>query len=489
MTETRDRVSSGLAPLDAILDGGFVSKRINLIEGTPGTGKTTVGMQFLMAGRDRAETTLYITLSETAEELQAVAEAHHWSLDGIEIFEITPPDDGAQAQTVFHSSEIELGETTQQIFHKIDELKPGRLVIDSLSEMRLLAQSPLRYRRQILALKQFLAKKRVTVLLLDDMTSETHDLQVHSIAHGVITLEQIALEYGAERRRLRVRKMRGVRFYGGYHDYIIRTGGLEVFPRLSAIAPEVRHEKQVVRSSSEQLDQMLGGGLQRGTSTLLIGPAGSGKSSIALTYLTAAAKRGEFSALFAFDETIESIYDRSAGVGLPLEPQVKAQKVSIEQINPADMSPGEFTQRVCDMVEKRNARVVVIDSLNGLLNAMPEERHLILQVHELLTFLAMRGVLTILIIAQHGMVGAMQNPLDLSYLSDNVLLLRYFEAQGKLRKAISVMKKRVGSHEDSIRELRISNEGLQVGEPLTQFQGILTGVPNYAGPQKLLRSG
>ena len=488
MSQIEGRVSSGLSALDAILDGGFVRKRINLIEGTPGTGKTTVGLQFLMAGRRHDEKTLYITLSETAEELRAVAEAHKWSLEGIEIFELAPSDETAHAQTVFHSSEVELGETARQIFQKIDDVKPARMVLDSLSEMRLLAQSPLRYRRQILALKQFLAKKNVTVLLLDDMTSETHDLQVHSIAHGVITLEQIALEYGAERRRLRVRKMRGVRFHGGYHDYIIRTGGLEVFPRLSAIAPEVRQEKQIVRSSSPQLDQMLGGGLQRGTSTLLIGPAGSGKSSIALTYLTAAAARGEFSALFAFDETIESIYDRSAGVGLALEPLVKAQKISVGQINPADMSPGEFTQLVCDKVEKKGARVIVIDSLNGLLNSMPEERHLILQVHELLSYLSVRGVLTILIIAQHGMVGAMQNPLDLSYLSDNVLLLRYFEAEGKLRKAISVMKKRVGSHEDSIRELRISGEGLQVGEPLTQFQGILTGVPNYLGPQKLLKA-
>ncbi len=488
MTQIEGRVSSGLPALDAILDGGFVRKRINLIEGTPGTGKTTVGLQFLMAGRRRDEKTLYITLSETAEELRAVAEAHKWSLEGIEIFELAPGEEAAHAQTVFHSSEVELGETARQIFQKIDDVAPARMVIDSLSEMRLLAQSPLRYRRQILALKHFLAKKNVTVLLLDDMTSETHDLQVHSIAHGVITLEQIALEYGAERRRLRVRKMRGVRFHGGYHDYIIRTGGLQVFPRLSAIAPEVRQEKQIVRSSSPQLDQMLGGGLQRGTSTLLIGPAGSGKSSIALTYLSAAAARGEFSALFAFDETIESIYDRSAGVGLALEPLVQAEKVSIDQINPADMSPGEFTQLVCDKVEKKNARVIVIDSLNGLLNSMPEERHLILQVHELLSYLSLRGVLTILIIAQHGMIGAMQNPLDLSYLSDNVLLLRYFEAQGKLRKAVSVMKKRVGTHEDSIRELRISSDGLQVGEPLTEFQGILTGVPNYLGPQKLLNA-
>ena len=488
MPAITDRVSTGLASLDAILDGGLVRRRINLIEGTPGTGKTTIGLQFLLAGKAKGDKTLYITLSETAEELAAVAQTQEWNMEGIEIFELGPPDDAAHAQSVFHSSEVELGETTRLMFQKIDALKPARLVLDSLSEMRLLAQSPLRYRRQILALKQYLARKEVTVLLLDDMTAETHDLQVHSIAHGVITLEQMALEYGAERRRLRVRKMRGVRFAGGYHDYIIRTGGLEVFPRLIAVEPTERHHKEIVRSVSDQLDQMLGGGLQRGTSTLLIGPAGSGKSSIALSYLIAAAKRGEHSSLFAFDETLASIYDRSAGMGMALEPFVRGGKVIVEQINPAEMSPGEFTQMVCRSVERQQARVVVIDSLNGLMNAMPEERHLILQVHELLTYLSQRGVLTILVIAQHGMVGMMQSPLDLSYLSDNVLLLRYFEAQGKLRKAISVMKKRVGSHEESIRELRISNSGVQVGEPLTEFQGILTGVPNYAGPQKLLRS-
>jgi len=488
MPAITDRVSTGLASLDAILDGGLVRRRINLIEGTPGTGKTTIGMQFLLAGKAKGEKTLYITLSETADELAAVAHTHEWSLNGIEIFELAPPDDGAQVQTVFHSSEVELGETTRLMFQKIDALKPARLVLDSLSEMRLLAQSPLRYRRQILALKQYLSRKEVSVLLLDDMTAETHDLQVHSIAHGVITLEQMALEYGAERRRLRVRKMRGVRFAGGYHDYIIRTGGLEVFPRLVAVEPAIRTDKEIVRSVSEQLDQMLGGGLQRGTSTLLIGPAGSGKSSIALSYLIAASKRGEHASLFAFDETMASIYDRSAGIGMALEPHVNAGKIMVEQINPAEMSPGEFTQLVCRAVERRDSRVVVIDSLNGLLNAMPEERHLILQVHELLTYLSQRGVLTILVIAQHGMVGSMQNPLDLSYLSDNVLLLRYFEAEGKLRKAVSVMKKRVGSHEESIRELRISNSGVQVGEPLTEFQGILTGVPNYSGPQRLLRS-
>jgi circadian clock protein KaiC len=328
----------------------------------------------------------------------------------------------------------------------------------------------------------------VTVLLLDDMTTESHDLQVHSIAHGVITLEQLALEYGAERRRLRVRKMRGVRFAGGYHDYVIRTGGVAVFPRLVAdTAPRHARRKEIVSSVSRNLDDMLGGGLQRGTSTLLAGPAGSGKSSIALSYIVAAAKRGEHAALFAFDETLTSILDRSAGIGMAIEPFMESGKLTVEQVNPAEMSPGEFTHMVCETVDKNDAKIVVIDSLNGLLNAMPEERHVILQVHELLTYLSQRNVLTIMVVAQHGMIGTMQAPLDMSYLSDNVLLLRFFEAHGKLRKAISVMKKRVGSHQDSIRELSISDSGVEVGEPLSGFQGIMTGVPNYTGPRQLLR--
>jgi len=488
VTVKTDTVSSGISLLDGILGGGgFVKRRIHLLEGAPGTGKTTLGLQFLMAGRDLGEKTLFITLSESREELEHVAASHGWSLRGIEIFEMMPQGEAA-GQTVFHSSEVELGETTRLLFSTIDRIKPARLVLDSLSEMRLLAESPLRYRRQILAIKQFLLSKGATVLLLDDLTASLGDLQLHSIVHGVLTLEQLAFEYGAERRRLRVTKMRGVRFSGGYHDYILRTGGMQVFPRLIAIPPKTPYEKDIVKSVSPQLDEILGGGLRRGTSTLLIGPAGCGKSSVALSYLVAAANRGEHAALFAFDETVGSIVDRSAGIGLGIAPFVKDEILTVEQINPAEMSPGEFTGRVCDLVEKKNARVVVIDSLNGLMNAMPDERHLILQVHELLTFLSQRGVLTLMVIAQHGMVGTMQNPLDLSYISDNVLLLRYFEAGGKIRKAISVMKKRVGSHQDSIRELRISGEGLQVGEPLNEFEGIMTGVPRYTGPEPLLKT-
>lgn len=484
------RASSGIGDLDDILAGGFVRNRLHLIEGAPGTGKTTLGLQFLLAGREAGEKTLYITLSETAEELQATATAHAWTLDGVDIFELAPPDaapSGEGGQTMFHSSEVELGETMRQLFEAVERRRPARIVVDSLSEVRLLAQSALRYRRQILALKQFLARKNVTVLMLDDMTSEAHDLQLHSIAHGVITLEQLALEYGAERRRLRVTKMRGVRFRGGYHDYAIRTGGLAVFPRLVAAEHPGDFEKEVVASVSPELDQMLGGGIHRGTSTLLIGPAGSGKSSVALSYLIGAAKRGEHGALFAFDENVDSIRERSAGLGMAIAPFIADNRLRVEQINPAEMSPGEFIQLVRSTVAEHETKIVVIDTLNGLLNAMPEERHLILQVHELLTFLGQAGVLTILIIAQHGMIAAMQSPLDLSYISDTVLLLRFFEALGEIRKAISVMKKRVGAHESSIRELKLSDRGLQVGEPLTQFQGIMSGVPTYTGPRRMLK--
>lgn len=485
------RASSGIAALDDILAGGFVQNRLHLVEGAPGTGKTTLGLQFLQAGREAGEKTLYIALSETGDELKATARAHNWSLDGINLFELLPPDRefAEGSQTMFHSSEVELSETMRLLLAEIERLKPARIVLDSLSEVRLLAQNALRYRRQILALKHYLARQQATVLMLDDLTSEMHDLQLHSIAHGVLTLEQLALDYGAERRRLRVKKMRGVPFRGGYHDYTIRTGGLDIFPRLVAAEHYASHPKDTVESVSPELDQLLGGGLRRGTSALLVGPAGSGKSSVALSYLVAAARRGEKSALFAFDESIGSIIDRSAGLGMSIGPYAKDGTVVLQQLDPAEMSPGEFTQLVRQAVDEKGARLLVIDTLNGLLNAMPDERYIILQVHELLTFLNQRGVLTILIVAQHGLIGTTHNPLDLSYISDTVLLLRFFEAHGEIRKAVSVVKKRVGSHEASIREFRLSSAGLQVGKPLKEFHGIMTGVATYTGSQPMLKAG
>ncbi|MBV9816253.1 MAG: AAA family ATPase [Alphaproteobacteria bacterium] len=486
----RDRASSGLVGLDEILGGGFVRRRLHLIEGRPGTGKTTLGMQFVLAGRDQAETALDVSMSETRGELEAVAAAHGWSLAGLELCELVPPDiDGAaNRQTVFRPSEVELGETMRVLFNEIERVDPARIVIDSLSEMRLLAQNPLRYRREIFAFKQFLARRSATVLALDDMTSNSSDLQLHSIVHGVVSLEELALDYGAERRRLRITKMRGVKFRGGYHDYAIRTGGLEVFPRLVSAEPPQGVRKDIILSGSSELDALLGGGLRRGTSALLVGRAGSGKSSVALSIAYAAAKQGECASLYAFDESFDGIQERASGLGMNIGPLITSDHIDVKEINPAEMSPGEFTALVCRGVAERNASVVVIDSLNGYLQAMPQERFLPLELHQLLSYLNQHGVLTLLIMAQHGLIGAVEAPIDLSYLSDAVLLLRFFEAQGKVRKAISVVKKRIGTHEDTIRELRLSSQGLQIGEPLTDFQGIMSGIPTYLGSQSMIRA-
>jgi circadian clock protein KaiC len=476
--------------LDNILGGGFVRGRLHLVEGKPGTGKTTLAMQFILAGRDQSETVLYVSMSETRAELQSEASSHGWSLDGVELCELTPPDleGDSNRQTMFRSSDVELGETIRLLFDQIERTDPARVVIDSLSELRLLAQNPLRYRRQIFALKHFLAQRSSTVLVLDDMTSNEHDLQLHSIVHGVVTLEEMTLEYGAERRRLRVIKMRGVKFRGGFHDFTIRTGGLEVFPRLIVAGETRAAPKEVVSSGAEQLDMLLGGGLRRGSSALLVGRAGSGKSSIALSIAYSAAKRGECAVLYAFDESAESILERASGLGMDLSPLIESQNIVLTEINPAEMSPGEFTALVCREVNQRTAAIVVIDSLNGYLQAMPQERFLALEIHQLLAYLNQRGVLTILVVAQHGLVGAVEAPIDLSYLSDAVLLLRFFEARGAVRKAISVVKKRVGTHQDTIREFRLSDQGLQVGEPLTDFQGVMSGIPTYLGSQPMIKS-
>jgi circadian clock protein KaiC len=484
--------------LDDILGGGLVRGRLHLVEGKPGSGKTTLAMQFVLAGRDRSETVLYVSMSETRAELEAVAAAHGWSLEGIELQELVPLhiEGEENRQTMFRSSEVELGETMRLLFDRIERTNPARVVIDSLSEMRLLAQNPLRYRREIFALKHFLAQRSATVLVLDDMTSTGPDLQLHSLVHGVIGLEELALDYGAERRRLRIAKLRGVKFRGGYHDYTIRTGGLEVFPRLvAAELSEVASEHlqdartEVVLSGSKELDVLLGGGLRRGTSALLVGPAGSGKSSVALSFIYHAAARGECVALYAFDEGSDSIQERASGLGMNISPLIASGDIVLHEINPAEMSPGEFTALVCRGVAERNDKVVIVDSLNGYLQAMPQERFLPLEIHQLLYYLNQRGVLTILVMAQHGLLGPVEAPIDLSYLSDAVLLLRYFEAQGKIRKAISVMKKRIGAHEDTIRELRLSSQGMQVGEPLTDFQGIMSGIPTYLGSESMIKAG
>jgi circadian clock protein KaiC len=483
------RISTGNPGLNDVLGGGLDRERLYLYEGRPGTGKTTLALQFLLEGARRGEPALYITLSETERELRLVAKRHGWSLEGVAIFELVPPEtvlDPSQELTVLHPAEMELSETSQLIFEKVESLNPTRVVIDSLSELRLLAQSPLRYRRQILALKHFFAGRRSTVVLLDDLTAHQNDLQLHSIAHGVVLLEQLAIDYGAERRRMRVVKMRGIPFKGGFHDFTIEHGGLEIYPRLVAAEHHKEFEGDLVTSGNEALDALLGGGLERGTSVLLIGAAGVGKSSIALTYAIAAAERGERSVVFAFDEGRGTIDARAKALGLPLQPAIERGLIRMQQIDPAELSPGEFAHLVRRSVEADAARIVVIDSLNGYLNAMPDERFLILQMHELLSYLNQLGVLTILILAQHGLVGPMDTPLDISYLSDAVLMLRYFEYDGRVRRALSVVKKRSGYHEHVIRELHLSNSGLKVGPPLEGFSGIFSGTPTYTGEKSPL---
>ncbi len=478
------RLSTGIPGLDDILCGGLDAERLYLVEGEPGTGKTTLALQFLLDGAARGEKGLYVTLSESERELRLVAKRHGWSLDGISIFELVPPEaslDPERELTLFHPAELELTETSKLIFDRVNEIQPQRVVFDSLSEMRLLAQNSLRYRRQILALKHFFAGRRCTVVLLDDFSSQEGDLHLHSIAHGVITLQQLALDYGAERRRLRVKKMRGIDFRGGYHDFIIQTGGVTIFPRLVAAEHHKPFVGEPTGSGSAEFDALLGGGLERGTSTLLVGAAGVGKSSIAVTYAVSAARRGERVALFAFDEGLGTLMARAAGLGVPLQKYVDQGLISVQQIDPAEMSPGQFAQLVRDAVTQRDVQLLVIDSLNGYLNAMPDERFLILQMHELLSYLNQVGVVTVMVLAQHGLLGQMQTPVDLSYLSDSIVMLRYFEAEGRVRRAISVLKKRSGKHEDTIREFQLTSEGLKVGPPLTKFSGILTGTPRYAG--------
>jgi circadian clock protein KaiC len=483
------QVSTGIAGLDTVLCGGLDPNRLYLVEGEPGTGKTTLALQFLIEGVHHGERGLYVTLSESERELRLVAKRHGWSLDDISIFELVPPEaalDPEKELTLFHPSELELSETAKMIFDRVTDIDPTRIVFDSLSEMRLLAQNSLRYRRQILALKHFFAGRRCTVLLLDDFSSTQGDLQLHSIAHGVITLQQLPLDYGAERRRMRIKKMRGINFRGGYHDFIIQTGGIKIFPRLVAAEHHKAFVGDLTKSGVPELDTLLGGGLERGTSALLVGGAGVGKSSIAVTYAVGAAQRGERVGMFAFDEGMGTLFARAAGLGVNLQDYVEQGLISVQQIDPAEMSPGEFTQLVRNAVEQQNIRVLLIDSLNGYLNAMPDERFLVLQMHELLSYLNQLGVLTIMVLAQHGLLGQMQTPIDLSYLSDAVIMLRYFEANGRVRRAISVVKKRSGTHENTIREFQLTADGLKVGPPLTEFSGILTGTPRYVGGPKPL---
>jgi circadian clock protein KaiC len=479
-----DRAATGVAGLDKVLCGGLPRNRIYLLEGDPGVGKTTLALRFLLEGIEKDESSLYITLSETEEEVRAIASSHGWSLDKLTMFELSALEQQSRIEsqnTVFHPSDVELTETTRAILSYVERVKPTRVVFDSLSELRLLAQHPLRYRREVLNLKTYFAGKKTTVLLLDDRTSEPGDMQLQSLAHGVIAMEQMPPEYGGDRRRIRVRKLRGATFISGYHDFNIKHGGLEVYPRLVASHHHEDHERTSISSGIAEIDSMLGGGLTRGTSTLIMGPAGTGKSAIASAYVTAAARRGERAIIYAFDEARRTTIERADALGMNMSEQVKAGRIRVQQVDPAELSPGELADGARDLLENHGYTFVVIDSLNGYLQAMPAEKFLYTQLHELLTCFGQMGATTVLVMAQAGLFGSTASPADVSYIADSVLYMRYFEAHGRVRKAMSVIKKRTGPHEDTIRELVMSRGRISVGPPLVEFRGVLSPAPEFYG--------
>jgi len=483
-------LSTGIDGLDTVLNGGLTPHRLYLVEGSPGSGKTTLALQFLRAGAALGESVLYISLSETEEELHSIASSHGWDLDGISVRELIPSEDSLKPDeqyTMFHPSEVELADTTRAILLDAENLKPSRVVFDSLAELRLLAGNPLRYRRQILALKQFFLSRQCTVLMLDDRAPLEIDIQLQTLSHGVITLEQTRPGYGAERRRLNVLKYRGMHFRGGFHDFIIARGGLQVFPRLIAAQFRSPTSRHILSSGVAELDVLLGGGIECGTSTLIAGAAGSGKSTLAAQFAANTIASGKRAAMFIFDESVDTLLSRADGLGIKLRHAIESGGLLIQPVDPAEMTPGQFAHAVADAVHEHKAALVIIDSLNGYLQAMPEEHFLTAQLHELLAYLGHQGAATILVGVQQGLIGsAMQTPVDATYLADGVILMRYFEARGEVRQAISIMKRRGGAHERTIREFRLGGKGISVGPPLREFRGVLTGVPVYEGQSEPL---
>lgn len=487
------QISTGVAALDAVMNGGFTADRLYLIEGFPGTGKTTLALQFLLNGADAGERALYVTLSETRDELQEIAASHGWSLEGIDIHELVNQEDLQQKQaqyTMFEPAEVELAATIDRILQQVETIRPKRIVFDSLSEMRLLAQGPLRYRRQVLALKQFFVGRGCTTLLLDDKSGDDshddNDQHLQSIAHGVIRLEQQLNHYGTERRHLRIIKHRGRDFMGGKHDLVIERGGMQVYPRKSIQSSASQPIGQTVSSGNAKLDDLLGGGLLSGTSTLLHGPAGVGKSSTAMQFSCAAADRGDRAVFFEFEESRHSLLTRADGLGFPMRQHIESGLIEIGQFIPGETTPAEFGAKVREAIQPddqgRRVSVVTIDSLNGYLNSMPHEQYLVIQLNDILRSLNQAGIVSFLLAAQHGMMGQLvKTPVDTSYLADNVLLFRYFETSGEIRQAISMVKKRTGAHERTIREFSLSQRGIEIGNPLRDFHGVLTGTPHYTG--------
>ncbi len=485
-----EQASTGIAGLDELTGGGFPTRRLYLIEGVPGTGKTTLALQFLLAAKARGERTLYVTLSETAEELASVAESHGWSLDGIETQQLdAAPKRVAEEYTLYHPAEVELADLTKTVLQRADRVGPACVVIDSLSELRLLARDPLRYRRQVLGLKEFFASRGATVLILDDHAMGADDLQLRSIAHGVVSLEHLPFEFGRARRRLRIVKMRGMQVIEGFHDFVIRRGGLTVFPQLIAETQAGAHRDEPIRSGLPELDALIGGGLSWGTTTLFVGPAGVGKSTVAAQYLCGAANPGSKAAIFLFDERLKTFVARCDALGMRATERIESGHIIPQQIDPGVTSPGEFAHRVRRLVDEEGVRLIGIDTLNGYLNAIPPADAPIVRMHELISFLNECGVGTLIVLAQHGTIGAMMpTPVDLSYLADAIVLFRFFEQRGQICRAISVVKKRTSGHETAIRELRIGPTRVHVGQSLSAFHGVLTGVPHYTGqPGPLVR--